>query len=380
MAKRRGHNAGSFYQINEGGWRGAITVRDPDGRVRRRLVRGRTKREVQEKVAELRERLRQGQPADLRRSTVAEWLDDWQRTVAAPGVKATTLATYRTAVQTHLTPALGTHKLADLQPFHIQRFYARLVDQGYAPKTVAGIHSVRSSSLSAARRLRLIVMNPATEVTLSRAARRRPVTLTGEQALRLLESAEAAGDPLTPLWTVAAYTGMCKGECLGLRWCDVDLDAGLLHVRQQLNRVGRTNVLSDPKGRGERTLPLAPDAVTALCTHRLRQAEQRLALGAAWQETALVFTRPDGTPMEPTRINVLFDRAIARAGVPRITLHELRHTTATLLLAAGFPLPAVSEVLGHAGVQITAAVYAGVQREDVMRAGEVIARVLRRTS
>jgi integrase len=378
MVKRRGHNEGSYYQTADGRWRAAITLHLPDGQARRRYLSARTKREVQQRAAELHEQARRGVSLEPGRLTVADWLEDWLRTVAAPGVKATTLQTYRTTVRVHLIPALGGHRLTALSALHIQRFYARLVAQGYAPKTVQDIHSVLSSALNAARRMRLIPTSPAADVTLPRRPREERRTLTDEQAMQLLEAAEAAGDPLTALWFVAAYTGMRKGECLGLSWRDVDLDRGLLHVRQQLNRIDHRKVLTDPKGRGMRTIPIATPAVDALRAHRLRQAEQRLAAGVGWQDSGLVFTPPDGTPIEPTRVNVLFDRAIARAGVLRITFHELRHTTATLLLAAGVPLPVVSAILGHAGVQITAAVYAGVQRDDVMRVGDIMTRILRR--
>jgi integrase len=178
-------------------------------------------------------------------------------------------------------------------------------------------------------------------------------------------------------WRLAALTGMRRGEVLGLRWADVDLDGGWLSVRQTLVVVANQPQLSQPKtNRGHRQLALDPETIMVLRGHRRNQAAERLAAGPAWTACNLVFTRQDGSPLHPEYVRRQFDRHLRRAELPRIRFHDLRHTHATLALQAGVHPKVVSERLGHTTVSITLDVYShaipGMQQDAASTIAELI--------
>jgi integrase len=164
-------------------------------------------------------------------------------------------------------------------------------------------------------------------------------------------------DRLYGAWQLAALTGMRRGEILGLRWADLDLEGGWLSVRQTLVVVDNQPRISEPKtARGRQRIALDPESVATLRAHHKIQAAERLAAGL-WHGTDLVFTRPDGAPLHPEYVRRQFDRHISRAGLPRIRFHDLRHTHATLALQAGVHPKIVSERLGHTTVAMTLDTY-----------------------
>jgi integrase len=185
--------------------------------------------------------------------------------------------------------------------------------------------------------------------------------------------AAAASDELEALWRVAVFTGMRRGEILGLRWADVDLDAGELSVRRTLSR-GATSRLEagEPKtAAGRRRVSLPPSVVDSLRRHRVRQLEQRLAAGPAYGDQNLVFATDSGGVILPNALSLRFRRLIERAGVPVIRFHDLRHTNATIDLASGTHPKVVQERLGHASISETLDRYSHVtknmQREAANR-------------
>jgi integrase len=149
--------------------------------------------------------------------------------------------------------------------------------------------------------------------------------------------------------------GLRKGEILALRWEDVDLDGGLLHVRQNVQRLPEMGLVFGPpkSDKSRRTIPLPASSVRALRSHRARQAAEALSLGPAWVDSGLVFTSTVGTVIEPRNLTRLFDELIAKAGVRRIRFHDLRHTCASLLIAQGAHPKAIQAHLGHSSIQVT---------------------------
>jgi integrase len=183
--------------------------------------------------------------------------------------------------------------------------------------------------------------------------------LSPEQANLLMDA--ATGDRLQALYVLAIMTGMRQGELLGLRWGDVDLAGGRLEVRHTLQRLKGEWSLVEPKtGRSRRTIRLAPTVLQALKTHRARQAEERLAIGPAWQDHGLVFTREDGSPLDSRALARQMRALLTRSGLPRIRFHDLRHTAGTSLIAEGIPLVMVKDLLGHSTIAITADIYSHV--------------------
>jgi integrase len=163
---------------------------------------------------------------------------------------------------------------------------------------------------------------------------------------------------------LGATTGMRRGEVLGLRWSDVDLDAGRLSVRQTLSAPRNPDtgqhvpVFGEPKTKqGKRSVPLPAQTVAALRAHRKEQMRERLMAGPGWQDHGLVFCEPDGQPIHPDRFRKRFEHRVQRSGLPPIRFHDLRHTYATLALQAGVHAKVVSEILGHASIGITLDTY-----------------------
>jgi integrase len=196
----------------------------------------------------------------------------------------------------------------------------------------------------------------------------RPLSI--DEARLLLKAAKR--DRLYALYAVALSLGLRRGEALGLRWVDVELTTGVLHVRQTVQRHGGQLHYAPPKTpRSRRTIPLPPSCVKILERHRERQAEERITAGDSWQESDLVFTTPRGAPVEPNDFSKAFRRLCLAAGIRPVRLHDLRHTCASLLLAQGVPPRVVMEVLGHSSLDVTMNIYGHVmldaQREALSR-------------
>jgi integrase len=186
-------------------------------------------------------------------------------------------------------------------------------------------------------------------------------------------------DHLRALWVLALHTGLRRGELLGLRWGDVDLDRAVLHVRRSLVQSGGVMGFQEPKtSSGRRTIALDAPCVVALREHRARQAEQRLRMGSLWQDHDQVFATELGTPLEPSNVDWRFRALLARAGVPRIPFHGLRHTHATLLMKHGVHPKVASERLGHANITLTLSTYSHVLPQMQEEAAAIFAAALAR--
>jgi integrase len=196
-----------------------------------------------------------------------------------------------------------------------------------------------------------------------------------DQLRRFLD--HVADDRLFAAWMLMATTGMRRGEVVGLRWVDVDLELGPLAIVQTHVLVNREVLVSEPKtAKGRRTVALDATTVTALRQHRKYQLEERLALGEAWEDSGLVFTHQNGWAINPRLFSSWFTQRATAAGLPHIRLHDLRHSYATAALAAGVPTKIVSERLGHANIAITLDTYSHVLPNMQEEAAEQIARLI----
>lgn len=346
---RRGRGEGSVFRRADGYWVANVSAGfNADGKRRRRTVYGKTKKEVQDK---LRAMGLSGSSIDAVSMTLetllVRWLDSKETTVAP-----NTHANYKWLVEKQVKPRMGRMRLSSIAPLHVEAFYNEMAKDGASPRMrqLAGI--VLSNALTYAVRMKLIPHNPAREIPKPRSVRRELFCWTAEQAAKFLEATE--GDRLHGLYVLALATGMRQGELFGLHWTDVDFEGGYLVVRRSLeNRAGAMRLKEPKTGKGRR-IDLPAFALDALNAHR----QQSLAEGTL---SDAVFVAPDGNYLQPSNMRQRsFDKAIERAGVPKIRFHDLRHTHATLLLAAGENVKVVSERLGHSTVKMTLEVYAHV--------------------
>jgi integrase len=239
------------------------------------------------------------------------------------------------------------------------------------------LHAIFKSALKNAVRKHIVPMNVCENVDPPTAIHREIHPLDEQQANAFLLAAR--GEWQEALFILALRTGMRQGELLALKWQDVDLERRTLLVRASLRRVkGGGFEFNPPKTKaGRRTITLTPTVIDALKAHRARQAEERLFLGAAWQDNGLVFPSTIGTPQDQARLAaILFRRVLDKAGLPHIRFHDLRHTCATLLLMRGIDANTVKDLLGHANISITLGVYGHVLPNMRDRVAEMMDTIL----
>jgi integrase len=312
---------------------------------------------------------------------VAQFLDEWLEAVR-PSLKATTAKSYVEMMQGYVAPRIGDVLLTRLNPGHLRRLYGELLvsgrrraSGGLSTRTVVYTHRVLSHALSDAVRWGMLTANPAEKVDPPRVVTPEMRVWTAEEARRFL--ALVQDDRLYALWAVFLAIGLRRGEVAGLRWDDVDLERREAAVRRTRVVVGWQVHVSEPKTRSSRrTVSLDPTTVAVLRAHRSRQLEERLAWGPTWQDSRHVFCSEDGQPVHPQRITKAFDRMVAVHGLPKIRLHDLRHTSASLALLAGVHPKVVSERMGHANVGITLDTYShvvkGMQEEAAVKVAELL--------
>ena len=230
--------------------------------------------------------------------------------------------------------------------------------------------------LSEAMREELIERNVATVVRPPSVERVEVQPWSTEEASRCL--AASADHRLHALFAVGVALGLREGELLALRWDDVDLEGGVLHVRQNVQRLPEIGLVFGPpkSNKSRRTIPLPAASAKLPRSHRASQAAEALALGPAWVDSGLVFTSTLGTVIEPRNLNRVFDELITKAGVRRIRIHDLRHTCASLLFAQDVPARVVMEILGHSQLAITTDLYSHVMPTTLRAAADAMDRVL----
>lgn len=331
----------------------------------------RTKREAQAAAEALIREYDRNAGAAPATDRLGDYLGVWLESQAS-SLRASTLRSYRMAAD-RIAARLGGVRLGDLRPLMIERFYADLLGDGLAPKTIANTHTVLRKALADADRLGLVSRNPA--------ASARPPSVQHHETevwdagqlgafIRFLD-----GHRLQGLFVCLGLTGLRRGEAVGLRHRDVDLKRGSLSVVQSVTVVGSDIVVSTPKTkRSRRQVPLDPTTAEYLRAHVQRQREERLKAGPAWAgDSDWFFTDELGHHLHPDFVSRLFRQLVEESGLPRIRLHDLRHTYGTMSLQEGVHPKIVSERLGHATTGITLDVYSHVTEGMSRDAAEVVA-------
>ncbi len=352
---------------------------DPATGSRRQIQRQgfRTKREAEAALDEHINTIRSGGALSSSTTTVEAFLDEWLKG-QAPRLKETTWESYRVVVN-RVNARIGKVKVQSLTPLEIERFYSVLGESGshsggpLSVKSIRNTHTVLRKALSDAERLGLILRNPAASARPPADVRKEQKTWGSDELREFLET--VAADRLYALYVLLATTGMRRGEALGLRWRDLDLDGAELHIVQTLVAINYQPVVTTPKTkRSRRLIYLDEGTVGVLRSHRAAHRVERLAAGAVWDSNNdLVFCDELGGMLNPDWISRDFRIKIRQALLRDIRLHDLRHTYATLALKSGVHPKVVSERLGHATVGITLDLYSHVTPAIGRDAADVVA-------
>ncbi|WNB84520.1 site-specific integrase [Cellulomonas sp. ATA003] len=333
-----------------------------------------TKDAAADALAQITSTVADGSYAHDEQMTVGAFLEQWVAAKEANGLRPTTVQSYRQHIRDYLVPYLGQMRLRDLRPGHVEHALVQIAQpvkgrRAMGPATVRRVHATLRSALATAKRKRLISHNPAVDVDLPSASRPKVHPWQPGELGAFLD--HAAHDRLGVLFEVMAAAGLRRGEALGLRWEDVDLERRVLVVRQQVVQLaaaapcgvcGQTHnrlAFGRPKTASGESRGIDFDGRTAgaLMEHRLRQDSERAAWSGAYSDHGLVFAREDGTPINPDYVSHRFVELVAEAGLRRVRLHDLRHGAASLMLAAGVDIAIVSKRLGHSNISITADTY-----------------------
>ncbi|MER5707343.1 site-specific integrase [Streptomyces sp. NPDC002122] len=373
--KRNPNGAGTITKRKDGRYQAAVYVLQPDGTRARKFAYGKTWEECDAKRRALLDKASNGIPVPTRSAKLSEWLPYWLDNVVQPRLKLSTYDKYEAHVRLYLVPMIGSKRLESLGVADVRRFLVQLEKKTTAA-TAKESHRVLRTALTAACREELITRNVATLVEPPRAKARELSPWSLDETLDFL--AAARRDPLYAAFVLAITMGLRRGELVGLRWADVDLDHRVLYVRQQTQR--RRGVLydDDPKGRRRRAVPLPAMCIAPLRWHRMRQNDQRVKAGEEWKGSDYVFTTRTGSPVEPRNVYRSFTRVAASAGLRVIRLHDARHGCATLLTAAGVAPRVVMEILGHSQISITMDVYTHVVQDTQREAISHMDRLLKR--
>ena len=379
MASRRGQNEGTIYQRKDGRWVGVLHVGYSGGKRQRKSFYAATRAEVASRLAGAVRDHQLGKAPVPEREKLGDFLSRWLEDTARHSVRASTYRGYEVLLRLHIIPEIGHLKLARLTADDLDALYSRLLDK-LAPKTVKMAHAVIHRALSHAQKRGAVAVNVASVAEPPSAPRKEFRTLSASEAARFLKA--ALSDRFSGLYVLALNTGMRQAELLGLRWRDVDLSGAVLHVRQQVYRLNGEWVFIEPKtAAGRRTISLSGPCVEALRSHRARQLEERLGVGAEWEDNDLVFSNRLGRPM--AKENLLrgsFWPLLEKAGLPHVRFHDLRHSCASMLLAANVNPKVVQEMLGHSSIAVTMDTYSHAMPSLQADAAERMGRLLTASS
>ncbi|MHB0874503.1 MAG: tyrosine-type recombinase/integrase [Anaerolineae bacterium] len=356
------------------------------GKRRQRRETVATKKEADRRLAELLVLADQGRLGASPKMTVAGYLERWLADYASTR-SPKTLYTYTSMVNRYVLPALGTVPLGKLTTARLVRFFSAMRDLprgdgkagALSPSTIHCCYRMMHTALSTAVKWQLLTRSPMDGVEAPRVPRKEMQSFSVEQARAFLAAAADEGTKWQALFATLLHTGCRPGELKAATWADLDFTAGTLHICRHVQRLsGQGFVVGDTKTAGSRrTLALGSDVLALLRHHRAEQAAERLQLGSAWANLDLIFPSETGGYLEESRVHRVFARVCERAGVPAIRVYDLRHSSASLLLANGVDLKTVSARLGHANATLVLTTYGHVLPGAQAAASQTLETLLR---
>ena len=378
MAKRRANGEGNIRKRSDGRWEGRYTAgRDEKtGKAIYKNVLAKTQKECKEKLQRAIEENAKVDTIRAEQYTVGQWMDVWFENCAKIKVRPSSHKTYRGYIDNHIKPTIGKIPLSKLSSLDLQKFYKKLLSggrveriesknqpKGLSAKTVRNINQVISSAMDFAIDQKLIATNPTNGCALPKLEHREMKTLPVEQLASFLHEAKESG--VFELYYIELATGLRRGELLGLKWEDIDLEQGIIHVRRQVARIDGEIVEAPLKTKNSyRALSIGADAVEIL-------KEQQSKTNSEY-----VFPSPTGGPMSPDSVLHMLHRILKRAGLPEIRFHDMRHTFATVALQNGVDIKTVSGMLGHYSAGFTLDTYAHVTTAAQRQAANTMSSIL----
>lgn len=381
MKRRTAYGEGSiYYNDGRGRWEAMFDLGvDEHGKRHRKKVTAPTRPDVAKKLRDVQAQVAAGLPVGDDNLTVSDLLNRWLADVVPGRVEPTAQATYRWAVEKHLVPGLGRIRVRKLTPEQVEAFLRAKAGAGLSRSTCVRFRSVLGQALRWAERRGYVARNVASlaEVPAEARAARVGRALTDTEARALL--AACADHRLDAAFVVMLGLGLRPGETTGLRWCDVDLERRVLHVRQALKWHGGAPVVGELKTkRSRRSLAMPIVVADAFRAHKARYAIERLAVGQSWptEWSELVFVSEAGTPIDPANLRRSFSIVARKAKLGHLRPYDARHTACSLLCEAGVALEHVADLLGHESTRMGSQVYRHAIAPSVTAAVEPMERAL----
>ncbi len=370
MGKKRGNGEGSIVKIKENQWRGAVVIgRDLTGNLKRKWFTGKTRKEVADKMHSILALISTGDYIEPSKTSFGEWLDVWLSEYKKNVLKPTTYDSYETNIKCHLKSGLGHISLKDLKTFDIQRFVNSKYESGSSTALIRKLKNIIHGSLKQAIVNQLVTKNVSEGVILPTHKQKEIRVFTKEEEKAFIEALK--GDRLEVAFKLDMVSGLRIGELLGLTWDCVDLENGIINIKQSLIRVKDRSKNSENKNlyyventtktkSGKRKVPIPKSAVAMLEKFKkLQEWEKRTAEGL-YEDNNLLFCTALGNRLIPKNADRSFKRVAEIAGITGASIHSIRHTYATRLFEKGIAPKTVSDLLGHKNVSHTLDVYTHV--------------------
>ena len=382
MAKRRPSGDGMVRKRDDGRWEGRIVVgHKENGDSIFHYVSAKTQKALMEKMHRCIVEYDGAELTEDSRMTLGEWLDIWLKECAEPSVRPSTYKGYRGYAERNIKPSLGSKQISKVTAADVQTLYRKLQREGgvdggaLSPATVRRIHGVLHQALNAAVDRHLIVKNPTDDVTLPKKVTAAKTILNDKQLERFMEAIKA-DEHWHDFFYLEITTGLRRGELCGLRWSDVDLEHKTITIENTRTQAGKKEIEKGTKtASSTRTLYLPDTLCDMLKAAREHQQACRAEYKNAYDDNDYVVVMEDGRPFRPNYLSELFGKFLADNDLPKIVLHELRHTFASLSNQAGIPAYNIGKALGHSTPATTQKIYTHLLDQTHMQAVEGVAAI-----
>jgi integrase len=364
---KRHNSEGSFKLRNDGRWEGKVWI---DGV--RKSAYGKTRKEAANKISTMIKNHRNGVTEDVK-LTLGAWIERWM-TECKNDIKPKTRDSYNQVIKLYLIPSMGRVIVADLTPVQVQTALNAMTKSGLSGRTVAYTRTILRSALKQAMRWGLVSRNVAELVTVPSHTRDIPEPWTKEEIKSFMNASQ--NHPQGRLFQVAVHSGLRQGELLGLRWSDVNLEAGTIHVRSTLDKRDGEWLFPAPKSeKSVRTVPLTKDALRALSAQRNQQWEDKVG-AYIWRDYDIVFHSAIGTPLDAGNVRRAAYSLMKSTDLPHQRFHDFRHACASMLASAGVSLFEASRWLGHSQISITADLYSHLFEDSLSDAADKLQQAM----